>query len=111
MKPSIELHIEELVLHGFAPRDRYRIAEALQRELVLRLAQENALQRLARDGAFQSLDAGAVHINAGARPETMGARMGEAIHAVLSEPALLSGDRGGARPFPVAAVGVSPVCA
>ena len=34
MKPmNVELHIEELVLHGFAPGDRYRIGEAVEREL------------------------------------------------------------------------------
>ena len=30
---NIELHIEELVLHGFSPRDRDAIGEAVQREL------------------------------------------------------------------------------
>ncbi len=36
MKPkpyNIELHIEELVLHGFSPNDRHAIGEAVQREL------------------------------------------------------------------------------
>ena len=31
MKPqNVELHIEELVLHGFAPGDRHRIGEAVR---------------------------------------------------------------------------------
>jgi hypothetical protein len=30
---SLELRIEELVLRGFAPEDRYRIAEAVEGEL------------------------------------------------------------------------------
>ena len=29
----VELHIEELVLHGFPPRDRARIGDAVQAEL------------------------------------------------------------------------------
>jgi hypothetical protein len=32
-RPSINLHIEELVLHGFAPGDRHRISEAVEQEL------------------------------------------------------------------------------
>ena len=34
MKPrQIEVHIEELILHGFEPANRWRIADALQQEL------------------------------------------------------------------------------
>ena len=34
MKPrEIEVEIEELILHGFEPRDRWRIGDALQQEL------------------------------------------------------------------------------
>ena len=34
MKPrEIEVHIEELILHGFDPADRWRIGDALQKEL------------------------------------------------------------------------------
>ena len=34
MKPrEIEIHIQELVLHGFVPGDRWRIGDALQQEL------------------------------------------------------------------------------
>jgi hypothetical protein len=31
---AIDLHIEELVLHGFAPGERYAIGDAIERELV-----------------------------------------------------------------------------
>jgi hypothetical protein len=33
MNNLIEINIEELVLHGFSPSDRHRIAEALQSSL------------------------------------------------------------------------------
>ena len=39
---NIELHIEELVLHGFSPSDRYRIAEAIERELVQLFSRQSA---------------------------------------------------------------------
>lgn len=34
---SIELHVDELILEGFAPGDRHRIADAVAQELRLRL--------------------------------------------------------------------------
>ena len=30
---EIEVHIDELILHGFAPRDRWQIGDALEHEL------------------------------------------------------------------------------
>src|SRR3954464_11756015 len=32
-KPSVELHIDELMLHGFASSERYAIGDAVEREL------------------------------------------------------------------------------
>ncbi|HYW47842.1 MAG TPA: hypothetical protein VE959_33555 [Bryobacteraceae bacterium] len=32
-KPPVDLHIEELVLHGFSPGDRLLIGDAIEREL------------------------------------------------------------------------------
>ena len=37
---NLNLHIEELVLHGFAPGDRYRIGEAVQQELTRLFAEQ-----------------------------------------------------------------------
>lgn len=39
---EIELRVEELVLHGFAPGDRHGIAEAVQRELARLLGRDGA---------------------------------------------------------------------
>ena len=41
MKPrEIEAQIEELVLHGFPPSERYRIADAMQAELARLLTEQ-----------------------------------------------------------------------
>ena len=37
---SLELHIEELVLHGFAPGERYAIGETVEHELALLLGEQ-----------------------------------------------------------------------
>jgi hypothetical protein len=50
MKPvNLELHVEELVLHGFAPGDRYRIGEALERTLTQLFVEQGVSASVARD--------------------------------------------------------------
>ena len=45
---NIELHIEELVLHGFEPGDRHRIGEAIERELARLFAEQGTPPSLAQ---------------------------------------------------------------
>jgi hypothetical protein len=72
---EIEVHIEELVLHGFPRSERWQIADAIENEL---------RERLAKDGvpaAWQSsprqLDAGSIKSNTHAR---LGAKIARAVH-------------------------------
>jgi hypothetical protein len=51
---AVTLHIEELVLHGFDPRDRRAIADALRGELASRLAAATPRQPFVAD----QIDAG-----------------------------------------------------
>jgi hypothetical protein len=60
MPRSIELHIEELVLRGFAPGDRYWIGEAVEQELTRLLADRGVPESLARGGEIASVDGGAL---------------------------------------------------
>ena len=46
---SIEMHIEELVLHGFEPGDRHAIGDAVERELA-RLLSEHGLPSASAGG-------------------------------------------------------------
>ena len=54
--PAVQLHIEELVLHGFAPADRYRIAAAVQLELTRLLAEHGVSPALQQGGEAQRLN-------------------------------------------------------
>ena len=71
----IEFVIDELVLTGFDPRDRHRIADALQGELAAGLATEG-LAGIGRAGARQDLlrapDVRVTEDRAGSRAETLG---------------------------------------
>jgi hypothetical protein len=81
MKPTnIELHIEELVLHGFEPGDRHRIADAVERELDRLFTQQGAQSQLALSNEIGHLDAGAFEVTAGSRPEMIGAQVAQALY-------------------------------
>ncbi|SPE40617.1 conserved hypothetical protein [Candidatus Sulfopaludibacter sp. SbA3] len=81
LKPqAVELHIEELVLHGFAPGDRLSIGDSVQRELS-RLIAERGLHGLAGGSlAIERLDGGAFQVAPGSRPGTIGTQLAGAIH-------------------------------
>ncbi|HET7502147.1 MAG TPA: hypothetical protein VFK02_14115 [Kofleriaceae bacterium] len=84
---NLELHIEELVLHGFSPADRHRIADAVRAELERRLAGPGTaeqLRHLASGAPIDRLDAGSLHVVEPARPAAIGAQVGGALASALS---------------------------
>ncbi len=81
---AVELHIEELVLHGFAPGDRYRIAEAVQGQLTRLFAEHGVLPSMARGGEIAQLDGGAFEVTPGSKPEVLGAQVAQAIYASVT---------------------------
>ncbi len=81
MRPrNIELHIEELVLDGFAFGDRYRIAEVVERELAALFAEQGVPQSLSQGGETERLDGGAFEAAQGSKPETIGAKVAQAVY-------------------------------
>ncbi|MGH8072133.1 MAG: hypothetical protein ACRERE_44260 [Candidatus Entotheonellia bacterium] len=80
---NIELHIDELVLHGFAQGDRVPIGEAVRHELTRLLMEQGIPQRLGRGAEAAELDGGAIHINHGAKPEMVGKQVAAAVYGRL----------------------------
>jgi hypothetical protein len=78
----LEIVIDELVLHGFAPGDRHAIGEALEGEL-LRLGAAADLRSLAQLGSLPELPAVDVNLQPGARSAAVGAQVARAVHAGL----------------------------
>ncbi len=82
--PRLEIHIEELVLEGFAPGDRHRIGEAIQHELTRLFAQTPVSGKItAHDGAAR-VDAGAFTAKPGSSPAEIGAAVARAVHGRLT---------------------------
>ena len=82
--PDLELHIEELVLHGFAPEDRDRLGEALRQELTRLLAERGVPPSFTQRRDVKRLDAGAFAAAPGATPEVLGYQVARAIHGGLT---------------------------
>jgi len=81
---NIDLHIEELVLHRFDPRDRHAIADAVQQELV-RLVGERGVTGVQGPLEIPRLDGGTIQL-AGTRGAGAGAPIARAVHSTLAPP-------------------------
>jgi len=88
---SIELHIEELVLHGFSAGNRYAIADGLQLELVRLLTEENMSLLVTSDTRRESMDAGTFRLTPASRSELIGVQVAQALFGGLATTA--SGSR------------------
>jgi hypothetical protein len=76
---AVDLHIEELVLHGFAARDRGRIAAAVESELARLLSAGSAQALLGNPAGLESLNGGVFEVKAGAQPQDAGKQIARAV--------------------------------
>jgi hypothetical protein len=83
---AVELHIEELVLHGFPAGDRHRIGDALQQELLRLIGEQGLPALLAQPLSRERLDGGAFKVGPGAKPQTVGTHLAQTLHHRLSRP-------------------------
>jgi len=81
----IHLHIEELVLHGFVPADRYRIGDAMQRELARLFTEKQTPPSLTKNAEIDRLNGGTFHMTAAPRPEATGAQVARAVFGGLRQ--------------------------
>ena len=78
---NIELHIDELRLHGLVdPASRVALALALERALTQLLAAHGLPSTLRQGGVLAQLDGGALTLTTGAQPEALGAQLAQAIY-------------------------------
>jgi hypothetical protein len=80
---AVELHIDELVLHGVPPSERQRIGEALRVELARLFAERGVPPRLAQGFRLPAIDAGAFDVGAETGAEMIGRRVARHVYAGL----------------------------
>ena len=79
MKPrAIDVHIEELILHGFDPGTRWNVGDALDNELRGLLAKEGIPP--AWQASPERIEAGTVRAHAESIPAVIGTEIARAIY-------------------------------
>jgi hypothetical protein len=93
--PTLHLHIQDLVFHGFASVDRNRIGTAMERELA-RLFSIQGIPRSLDDPTTASLlNGGILNTASATASEPIGIQLARAIHETLTQRLPQSGaDRG-----------------
>lgn len=92
MQPHIELHIEELVLHGFEGYNQYGIGEAIEREIA-RLLQERGLPAAFSAGInVDHLNAGTFTVQPNAQANTVGNQIAQSIYKGLGNESTASSE-------------------
>lgn len=77
---ALELHIEELVLHGFPAGHRFGIGDAVQQELARLVAEQGLPGVMAHPVNIDRIDAGTIQVGMGARPRMIGTQLAEKLH-------------------------------
>jgi len=99
----VRVHIEELVLHGFASGDRRRIAAAVELELARLMGEGGRPGWRENPPALDRMAGGTIRVKAGAKPEAAGTDIARAVvrslrqHARASAVARAVGPRAGGR--------------
>ena len=82
---AIEVHIEELILHGFELGDRYGIADAVEHELARLLGQQGVPFLLRSENATDELKAATFNAALGAKPPAIGRQIAQAVYKGFSQ--------------------------
>jgi hypothetical protein len=77
---NIELHIDELILHGFTSADRLAIGAAVEHALTQLLAERGLPPVLRQNGAVAQCDGGSFTVAATGGFEALGAQVARAIY-------------------------------
>ena len=80
MNQQIELYIDELVLYGFSPHQRYAIAQAVEIELTRLFIEQSIPVVLQQGGKFPSINAGSFIINKETKSEATGNKIANAVY-------------------------------
>jgi hypothetical protein len=77
---NLELHIEQLVLHGFGPELAHGLGAVVEQELQRLLAQQHSTV-FSSNAELPRIDAGAFELTPGAGSQQLGTALAQAIYA------------------------------
>jgi hypothetical protein len=79
----VEVHIEELFLHGFDPRDRFSIGDALEQELTRLLRGQDRWSLPDSAMEIERVNGGAFKVAPGGKPAGIGTEVAWAVHGAI----------------------------
>ena len=82
---SLELHIEELMLHGFASGERYAIGETVEHELALLLGEQGVPISLQSENATDEIRDATFNAAPNAKPPVTGRQIAQAVYQGLGK--------------------------
>ena len=82
---AVELHIDELVLHGFASGNRRQISSAVQSELTRLLSEGNLPGFRQNPPAVDRVNGGTLWVKVGSKPQEAGAEIARAVFRSLQQ--------------------------
>lgn len=83
MDMNLEIYIEELVLHGFDPRDKKEIGEAVERELTKLFHEQGAPGAFQAERNVERIDGGSFSVPPGSASEAVGAGVARSVYGGL----------------------------
>ena len=81
----MELHIDELVLHGFASGERYVIGNAVERELTRLLGEHGVPGSLCVQSATDEIKGGTFNAAPNAKQPAIGPQIAQAVYRAFGE--------------------------
>jgi len=77
---NLELHIDELALHGFGPLDRAELGAAVERALGRLIALRGLPPSLVRGGRTERLDGGCFTVRPGTETDHLADRIARSVY-------------------------------
>ena len=85
MKQPIEINIQELILHGFPPADRYKIGEAVRSELARMIMDKGLPQNFSQGTEIPGIDGGSFNMSKDMNPQTIGNHIARSVYGGLTK--------------------------
>jgi hypothetical protein len=85
MNQPVEIYIDELILHGFSPHDRYHIANAVETELSRMFSEQGVPSSFSNGGVIPLLNAGSFQMTHPARSYTTGVQVANAVYSSFTD--------------------------
>ena len=82
---SLDLHIDELVLHGFASSDRYAIGDAVERELAQLFRKQGVPNSLRSEKTADEIRGATLNATQHAKPHIIGRQIANAVYQGLGQ--------------------------